>query len=213
MERKKDLRYIVSVIVLVVLHAVGLAGFMLYGWREMFVALVPVHLSVITIILLINHRPFNKNFFLFISVAFATGFIAEWIGTATGILFGKYHYTGNLGPGINNVPLLIGVLWAGLAYAANSIISRFRIKSEALKIIIPASLMTIFDLLLEPFAISNGLWVWENEKVPITNYNTWFGMGVLLSLLYHYTISNDSNRASNWYYGLQVVFFTVLILQ
>lgn len=211
MEGKKDLIYVISVIVLVVLHAVGLGGFMADEWKGRFIELVPVHLAVITIILLVNHRPFNKSFFLFVTVAFITGFVAEWIGTATGILFGKYQYTGNLGPEVGDVPLLIGVLWAGLSYAVNSITSRIRIKSEALQIILPSCLMTGFDLLLEPFAIANELWAWEDGKIPLTNYNTWFGISILLSLLYHYTIKSDSNRVSLWYYGLQVIFFAVLL--
>lgn len=211
MEGKKDLIYVISVIVLVVLHAVGLGGFMADEWKAKFIELVPVHLAVITIILLVNHRPFNKSFFLFVTVAFITGFVAEWIGTATGILFGKYQYTGNLGPEVGDVPLLIGVLWAGLSYAVNSITSRIRIKSEALQIILPSCLMTGFDLLLEPFAIANELWAWEDGKIPLTNYNTWFGISILLSLLYHYIIKSDSNRVSLWFYGLQVIFFAVLL--
>src|SRR5688572_14933371 len=53
-----------------------------------------------------------------VAVAGALGFATELAGVATGRPFGRYHYSGKLGPRIGGVPVLAAAAWAMMARPA-----------------------------------------------------------------------------------------------
>ena len=48
-------------------------------------------------------------------VAGGGGLIAEAVGVATGIPFGRYTYTGTLGPEVLGVPVIVPMAWVMMA--------------------------------------------------------------------------------------------------
>ena len=42
----------------------------------------------------------------------------------------------------------------------------------------------LFDIILEPVAISLGYWQWSNFSPPLSNYYSWFIIVFLLTILY-----------------------------
>ena len=54
----------------------------------------------------------------FLAVAAGFGFSVEAIGTATGVPFGHYRYAATLGPALLQVPLVVPLAWAMMAYPA-----------------------------------------------------------------------------------------------
>ncbi len=194
--------------ILVVLHLVGIVGYSLPEYRPLFQLVTPVHLVVISIVLLFEKSVLTKGFAIFFGLAFAIGYGAEVFGIKSGLIFGYYEYTDFLGFKLLDVPLVIGLLWASTAYASNQIAEKM-FKGTILKVIIAALLMVLFDYLLEPFAVSAELWRWNLSVIPNYNYLSWFVVGLLLSIIYQNTVKSAFNRVSPYFLLIQVIFFLV----
>ena len=59
-----------------------------------------------------------RNIVAFILITVAVSFTSEAIGVATGLIFGRYHYTDLLGPKLLGVPLLIQIGYLATGYAS-----------------------------------------------------------------------------------------------
>lgn len=185
MERSQtSIAGLVAIGVLAILHAVGLAGFGLSPeWRTLFQALVPVHLLISGLILLAFHQHWSL-FFLINSLGLAAGgWFIEFLGVHSQALFGAYHYTAVLGPGVGGVPLIMGLNWLMLIYAVGAMVQRFRLGKIG-QTLLGGLIMVILDFALEHFAIKNELWVWERGDVPLQNYAMWFVVSCLF--LWHF---------------------------
>lgn len=146
-------------------------------------ALTPVAIGILTAVTLVYwSAPARTKVTLFI-IAFAVGMIAEIIGINSAILFGDYTYGSVLGLKIAGVPLLIGITWAFVTVAAWQLVS-FSSFGRLSKVLLAAGVIVMFDLVLEQYATAFGLWQWQNGVIPLKNYVTWFGVGVLLLSLY-----------------------------
>lgn len=114
--------------------------------------------------------------------------LAEFVGSRTGVPFGRYHYTDLLQPQLAGVPLLIPLAWWMMlppAWAVARVIApRNRLAFAALG----ALAFTAWDLYLDPQMVGWGLWVWETPGayfgIPPVNFLGWwlvsFGIGWLL---------------------------------
>lgn len=112
--------------------------------------------------------------------------LAEIIGSATGFPFGSYAYTDRLQPQIGHVPLLIPLAWFMMAPSAWAVADRFRNKTW-LYILVSASALTAWDLLLDPQMVSWDLWQWEKVGlyfgIPLSNFAGWLLVAALLTWL------------------------------
>ncbi|MCE1166719.1 MAG: carotenoid biosynthesis protein [Sphingobacteriia bacterium] len=161
---------------IIIIHLVGVVGFAFNETRWMFQNMVPFHL-LLCVVLLIVYMKSRKGVLLKPLIGiFFLGFIAEMIGVNTGLLFGNYAYGSYLGIKIYNTPLMIGVLWAMLGYLFSGVMRS--ISHKWYFIPLGALLMTLFDLVMEPGAVSIGLWRWEGDYIPIFNYVTWFLLSI-----------------------------------
>lgn len=111
------------------------------------------------------------------------GLAAEHVGVRTGRPFGRYGYSGKLGPRVGGVPLLAAAAWAMMcrpAWAVAGRISRRRWRRVALA----AGALTAWDVFLDPRMAREGYWTWEDggryEGVPAANFAGWLitGAGV-----------------------------------
>lgn len=201
--------YNVSLSVLIIIHLVGIVG-LLTPYKPYFSALTPFTLILSFLLLLVNHK---KHFFpwaiglLLVGVA---GYGVEVLGIQTGFPFGNYVYGKNLGVKIYDTPLLIGLNWAMLIYCTSRIFNVF--KPIYLQAGIGAALMLLYDFALEPAAIELGLWQWQGNSIPMSNYISWF----IISFIMHWAIlkflPKSPNKIAMPLYLIQFIFFVIINL-
>ncbi|TAF73358.1 MAG: carotenoid biosynthesis protein [Bacteroidetes bacterium] len=115
-----------------------------------------------------------------------------------------------LGIGYWGVPFVIGVLWVSVSYACNQVSMNLFPHTTFVSIPAAAFLMTGFDYMIEPFAVRYGLWSWKNGVIPDFNYYTWFGISLILSLLYQKIVNEKSNSITAYFLLTQILFFVGL---
>ena len=119
------------------------------------------------------------------------GFVAEVIGVHTGVPFGRYHYTGGLGPTLLGVPLVIALAWVMMAHPAASVAAR--ITSGPSRIAIAAVALASWDVFLDPQMVHAGHWRWSDPTphlpgvgdVPLTNFAGWLLVALLVMVALH----------------------------
>lgn len=108
----------------------------------------------------------------------------EMFGVRSGFPFGRYAYTDLMGGKIGGIlPWVIPVCWLILvfnAYVIISIIFSGQKRRGIISILLTATVVTLVDLNLEPFAVHTmQYWIWEMKDsayygVPWTNFLGWF---------------------------------------
>jgi len=122
-------------------------------------------------------------------VATATlgGFAVEAVGVATGFPFGTYDYSGQLGPKLLGVPLIIPLAWTWMAWPAWLAALRLA-RARVARVLLAAAGLAAWDLFLDPQMVAEGYWTWQSPTpalpgvpgIPIGNYLGWLGFAVLL---------------------------------
>ena len=115
--------------------------------------------------------------------AAAVGMAAEHVGTRTGRPFGRYAYSGRLGPRPGGVPLLAAAAWAMMARPAWVVAGRLD-RRPARRVPLAAAALTAWDVFLDPRMVREGYWSWDGggayEDVPLSNFAGWFVTGCTL---------------------------------
>ncbi|WP_209331400.1 carotenoid biosynthesis protein [Lunatimonas salinarum] len=166
-----------------IFHLVGLLGLYFDISRPYFQALTPFHLLMCAGILLYFHTDWQKPFWGFLLAAFGIGMLAEIIGVQTGLLFGDYVYGPVLGLKLAGVPLIIGVNWFILAYAAGQLSTRLT-RSAWAGAVMASAMMVVLDFVIEPVATKLDFWTWEGGTIPAENYFGWFAVALVIQLFY-----------------------------
>ena len=198
----------IGIAVLVILHVVGLVGLLLDEYRESFLALSAVNLSISFIILIITRNKQTVGFYLFMVFAFFVGMTVEWIGVHSGLLFGDYYYGESLGFKWYGVPLIIGVNWVMLTIISAAVAKRLRLNTY-LQALVAAFLMLVLDILIEPVAIVSDYWYWSGD-IPLSNFVTWFIVALFLQLIWFHFKLAEKNKVAFSLYCIQVTFFIIL---
>ncbi|MEU4334114.1 carotenoid biosynthesis protein [Micromonospora lupini] len=134
-----------------------------------------------------------------VAVATGGGFAIEAIGVATGVPFGSYDYSGELGPKLAGVPLIIPLAWTWMAWPAWLAAVRLTASSTPAgsgttagrwvgRIALAAVGLAAWDLFLDPQMVAEGYWVWRDATpalpglagIPVSNYLGWLLFAVLL---------------------------------
>ncbi|MET8255366.1 carotenoid biosynthesis protein [Micromonospora sp. NPDC005197] len=129
-----------------------------------------------------------------VAVATGGGFAIEAIGVATGVPFGSYDYSGELGPKLAGVPLIIPLAWTWMAWPAWLAAVRLTGGSGTPlgrwvgRIALAAVGLAAWDLFLDPQMVAEGYWVWRDATpalpglagIPVSNYLGWLLFAVLL---------------------------------
>ena len=116
------------------------------------------------------------------------GFAVEAVGVATGFPFGTYDYSGQLGPRLLGVPLIIPLAWTWMAWPAWLAATRLARRPPA-RIALAALGLAAWDLFLDPQMVAEGYWTWRDPApalpgvpgVPVGNYLGWLGFALLLT--------------------------------
>ncbi|HMA92708.1 MAG TPA: carotenoid biosynthesis protein [Polyangiaceae bacterium] len=201
-------RFPVSLAVLVIFYVVGTLG-ILSSHSERFVQLSFANLVLTAVLLLLNVEHALARVAVGLVISIAVGFAVEALGVKTGVIFGQYHYTNRMGPTLMEVPLVIGVNWAVLVHAVHTSVSGWS-RSRALRVLVGATAMTVFDWVMEPVAIRLQFWVWQADTVPFRNYLAWWGVSFILLLVNDMLCPRPRNRLAPWVFGVMLTFFVVV---
>ncbi len=205
--KDKDQLYIA---ILAILYAVGIAGIGLPIHPD-FVLLTPLNLLISLLLMLLRHPFWDRRTIAFLFIAYVVGFVAELFGTQTGLLFGEYAYGRVLGVKLWDTPLMIGVNWVILAYAAGIIANGLLAGRHWLaRGLLAALLMVGLDVLIEPVAMEHDFWGWEGDTVPLRNYLGWFVVALPLECLFAAWLPHARNKVAIALFILQFLFFFIL---
>ena len=147
----------------------------------------------------------------FILVACA-GYLLELLGIETGLVFGEYYYGSGLGLKLFGVPLIIGINWAVLVFATAAVVQFISVPGW-LKAALAATLMVLYDVLLEPVAVRFDFWNWAGGLIPIQNYMAWWVIAFVMLSGVYYFVKNLKNKLAIYVILVQALFFIIVILQ
>jgi uncharacterized membrane protein len=123
------------------------------------------------------------------------GLAAEAIGVATGLPFGRYAYSGTLGPQVLGVPLLVPLAWTMMAYpallAARRLARGIGHARRLATAVLGGWTLAAWDLFLDPQMVAAGHWTWLHPSpslpgapaVPLTNTAGWLVVGIAMTAL------------------------------
>lgn len=192
-------------------YIIGFAGFALTYTYDLFRHLISLSILLSVVLLLLYHSNWSRTFIITSLLIFAGGWLIELAGTKTGFPFGHYQYTGLLSPLIADVPLILGLNWFFLVYCS-FVITSFIPVSLTLRALAGALMMTAYDLLLEPFAIHTGMWIWEGDRVPLSNYIAWFVLSFVFIRIMFINPPEKNNKLGILLFIYQTAFFAALVL-
>jgi uncharacterized membrane protein len=123
----------------------------------------------------------------YVLVTTGTGLVAEAVGTATGLPFGQYEYTGTLGAELLGVPVVIPLAWAMMAYPCLLVGQRLA-RSRVGAALVGGWALAAWDLFLDPQMVEAGHWVWGDVRVgmpgspdiPVSNTLGWLVVAVVM---------------------------------
>ena len=106
-------------------------------------------------------------------------YLVEFVGVNTGLPFGSYRYTAELGLLVAGIPIAISIAW----YC--TVINAWRIAEHLIGSAKPWAPVAVaffagflalgLDIALEPMAgFIQKYWLWEGNAVPAQNYVSWF---------------------------------------
>lgn len=143
------------------------------------VRFTPVALLASTLVLLVfSETRYTARKLLVFAGIVLLGYIIEVAGVQTGLIFGQYVYGHSLGYKLFDTPLIIGINWLFVTYAA-ACTATLLTRSDTLRMVYAVLIMLIYDVFLEMAAPKMDLWHWEGEVIPMQNYVVWGIMAVL----------------------------------
>jgi len=195
---------------ILILHLVGLIGYLTPALRGYFLLLTPFNLILTCFVLVYLHRMNGVGSESTLLAVFLLGLLVEIVGVRTGVLFGAYSYGETLGVKVLEVPAVIGVNWLVLGYTFGAIAKKIPFNNKIVSILLAAGAMVLLDFLIEPVAIKYDYWSWEGGKVPLLNYIGWYVVSVIVQFLIQKLDLQDMYKIS-WFIVLaQLIFFLVL---
>jgi putative membrane protein len=206
-------------------HITGLLGILFTPFKDWFVISTPLVLLTMFILLAKTQIQLSKDYILFFLIAFAIGMSTEIIGVNTGLLFGEYQYGPVFGPKLFGVPLLIGLNWFVIVFCSGALLTQsvdllqrklnihLTAPISTLFIILGgAAIATFFDFILEPVAVKLGFWSWNNGRIPLFNYVSWFMISAILLSVKMYLKKIPVNTFATSLLVIQAMFFLMLNL-
>lgn len=134
------------------------------------------------------------------AIAVLVGFLMEYLGVKTGVIFGRYHYTDVLNPKLlGTVPAVIPLAWFMVLYPshqmANLLLTGRSVGgpkgawATAFAALLTALILTAWDLVMDPVMVLDvKAWVWHDGGgyfgIPFRNFLGWVVTGGIASGLY-----------------------------
>jgi uncharacterized membrane protein len=165
-----------------------------------------------------------RNMIAFSLITIVVSFSSEAIGVATGVVFGAYHYTDQLGPKLLGVPPMIQIGYLATGYAS---VMMGRIILSLLRpvtgwAVLAASLagafiMVSWDVAMDPYQSTvTGDWIWHDGGgyfgVPLHNYAGWFGTVFTFMLVYFVFASRNAEQPREDLMGDRTTFWSLPVV-
>ena len=198
-------------VLFIIYYLVGLVGLSLPAGRELFITLMPLSLLMSFVLMLWYHRSWKPVHVVVIGAIALAGYLVEVVGVLTGEVFGEYTYGRALGLKLFATPLMIGVNWIMLVYGFHALLEGFR-WPWSLKVLGGAVLMVVYDVIMEPVAISLDMWSWGGGAIPLQNYVAWFVISVVFLTVMQLAKVKTGNQVAVWLIAVQTGFFLALNL-
>lgn len=121
------------------------------------------------------------------------GWLLEFVGSRTGVLFGRYEYTDLMQPQIAHVPVVIPLAWIMMMAPSWAVAQLLVPDAGALGFaLVAGAAFVAWDLFLDPQMVGWGLWTWHDGGayfgIPWRNFAGWFLGAAALSFVAHVTI-------------------------
>lgn len=156
MTLSKLLKHTRSTGLLLVFYSVGVLG-LCSLYQQQVLTLTPCMLLAAAGLLFAHYKPWRWSLAGFCGAAWAISFWVEVVGVHTGWVFGPYRYGAHLGWQLWGVPVLIGLNWVVLVYAAGNMVKPLAVSRHPKCL---ALLVVLVDWLVEPVAVRLGFWQW-----------------------------------------------------
>lgn len=151
-----------------------------------------------------------KESSVFILISLIVGFIAEFVGTRTGWVFGGYYFTDVLTPQILGIPIVIPFMWFNLVYIAyvmanlmiwrNPVDSSTSLWNHIQMSFFVAMLVTAYDLAADPYMVyvvkawimteTDGWWFGQT----IHGFFGWLGVSFLITLIFRLFLASKKPK-------------------
>jgi len=202
--------FLLSISILIIIYTVGITLIITTDANSKIVELTPFTILLTTFLLLLNQNQWTINIIYSLVAVFLLGLLIEIIGVNTGFPFGEYSYSEILGIHIFQTPILIGINWLMLVYAAVLTLHTYMLNVWK-KAVLAGLILVSLDVFIEPVAIGWGMWTWKTSSVPIQNYVTWGLAAIIFSLILSWKLEKtDSNKMAPVVLMLQFIFFVIL---
>jgi uncharacterized membrane protein len=200
---------------LIVNYLVGLVGTL--GFSPDFMKLTPLNLVISFALLVFFHPAKESQLTWYAALVFVLGYLIEWLGVHSGVIFGVYWYGESLALKWDGVPVMIGLNWILTSYisigTASWILAQTKRTAPPFALMLLAAiLMVALDGCIEPVASRYDLWHWQNGIIPVQNFVAWFGFSVLFLTVFCLLRISRYNPLSPWVYALQAAYFIILNL-
>jgi len=138
----------------------------------------------------------------FMAIVLPLAFAAEVIGVHTGLPFGDYSYSSQLGWKLFDVPLLIPLAWFMMMYPC-WLIAQAMHKKPLVQITIAAWLMATWDLFLDPQMVNEGFWIWHTSsgnttQIPLSNFFGWLLTAATVFAILHVVLPKHTVAENNY---------------
>lgn len=129
----------------------------------------------------------TRTALLLVGVTTGGGLAVEALGVSTGFPFGGYDYSGQLGPKLLGVPVVIPLAWTWMAWPAWLAAVRLTRRVTA-RVALAGVGLAAWDLFLDPQMVAEGYWTWARPTpalpgvpgIPVGNYVGWLVVAVLM---------------------------------
>ena len=194
---------------------INISGFfgVLSDQKDFFLSTSPFAILISFILLLLNYNTRQKGFTTALISIITIGFLVEFLGVNYDLFFGSYEYGNNLGYKIGGVPIIMSINWLVLIFLTGSFTEKIIPNSLPLKVIFASLLMVFIDIFLEICAPKLDYWKFNEEIVPMSNYNSWFIISAICLYIYfrlikdkEYTLSTNMLVIHFAFFGLLSVF-------
>ncbi len=196
-------------------YGFGALGLAWPATRAFFLVFTPYTLLLGGIHLLYCEENRSPRFWWSMTGVWLAGFLVEWAGVATGAIFGAYSYGHVLGAKLAGVPLVIGINWTILIYAAAYLAQQSGV-SAWLRPVVGATVVTFTDVFIEPVAVFFEFWTWELPPfdalfvAPWRNYAAWWLFSFAVLWGFEALRFKAQNQVILRYWLFQLGFFILL---
>ena len=191
---------------------INISGFfgVLSDQKEFFLSTSPFAILITFILLVLNYDFKQKGFISALISIISIGFLVEFLGVNYDLFFGSYEYGDNLGYKIGGVPIIMSINWLVLIFLTGSFAEKIIPNFLPLKVLFASLLMVFLDVLLEICAPKLDYWKFNDEVVPMSNYNSWFIISAVCLYIYFKLIKDKEYALSNNLLVIHFAFFGLL---